>query len=80
MLITLTQQERGRLERLNKDTETIEGLKKLFLNSFIKVTKENSTEILATERKAIELLQDAFKELARIRTDSVERVENENLV
>ena len=79
MLLNLSQEERARLERLNKDIATVEGLKKLFLNSYI---KEASTQegVLASERIAIDLLQDAFKELARIRPDTTEPARKENLV
>jgi len=79
MLLQLTQEERGRLERLNKDRATIESLKKLFLNCYIKKASINEG-VLAAERIAIDLLQDAFKELSHIKPDNTEPVERENLV
>ena len=79
-MLDLNQEDKGRLRNLNNDVKMIESLKKLFLNAFIKVSDPSSVEVLAAERKAIEYLQDAFKELARIRPDETEPNRKENIV
>ncbi len=79
-MLDLNQEDKGRLRNLNNDVKMIESLKKLFLNAFIKVSDPSSVEVLAAERKAIEYLQDAFKELARIRPDETEPRQGENIV
>ena len=81
MLLNLSQEERARLERLNKDIATVEGLKKLFLNACTKqIYLKSDVDVLAAERIAIEMVNDGFKELARIRPDTTEPARKENLV
>lgn len=79
-MLVLSEQEKARLRKLNQDMSTVESLKKLFLNAFIKKTAMPNTEVLAAERIAIELLGKGFEELARIQPKEEKRDTAENIV
>ena len=70
MLLSLSDQDNNKLHRLSQDKGTVEALKKLFLNQFIK-TGHNS---------ALSGLDDAFVALNNVVTQQKIVKENENMV
>lgn len=70
-MLVLTDNERGRIQRLNQDKILIEGLKKIFLNAFLKgkYQERDNVPVLAAQRIAIDLLEDGFEELAKIKEE-----------
>lgn len=61
MLLNLNSQESQRLHKLSQDKATVEALKKLFLNQFIKDDPNlTQSEINASYYLAIHALDDCF--------------------
>ena len=79
-MINLSEQEKARLNKLNQDVPTVESLKKLLLNAFIKKPLSTDSNTLAAERISIELLGKGFEELGRLQVKEVERETGENIV
>lgn len=79
-MLKLNEQDKGRLQRLNKDTDTVEALKKLVIVSFFKRKTSDQTSTLAAQRIALDMLAEFFKELSRINPDNTQARENENPV
>lgn len=76
-MIELSDNERGRLMNLSQDKLAVEGLKKMFLNSFLK-SESRGVQELAAAKLAIELLQQGFRELARLNNTESPQENNEN--
>ena len=70
--------DKGQLKRLNDNKSAIFALKKLFLNCATKSKIPPDVNILAAERVAIDIIQDAFKQLETIQpnTNIGEKTEN----
>lgn len=65
-LFVITNDDRGRLERLGKDQSTIFALKKLFLNEMCGA-KETDIQSLAAERIAQGYIEKVFHQLGVIK-------------
>ena len=79
-LFELTSDDKGQLKRLNDNKLLVFALKKLFLNCAVKSKLPPEVNVLAAERIAIDIIQDAFKELNNIRADSPADAHKENMV
>ena len=77
-MINLTDNERGRLQKLNQDKITIEGLKKVFLNSFLKNDIMQDVNALAASYLAIHFLEKGFRDLLRIQDGEKQENKPEN--
>ena len=68
-MIELNDIEESEIYRLNQMPELMSALKKVFLNTFIraKSLQRDNVSLLAAQRIAIDLLEDSFEELAKIR-------------
>ena len=80
ILFPITNEDKGQLKRLNSNKSAIFALKKLFLNVSIKSKLSSDVNVLAAERIAIDIIQDAFHQLSVIQPDSRAGSEEENLV
>ena len=78
-MLNLSSQELNRLSKLNQDKATIEALKKLFLNAYIK-SEQDSSENKAACYIAIQSLENVFKSLNNIQPEDKTIVENENMI
>jgi len=79
-LFPLSPDDKGQLKRLNDNKSAIFALKKLFLNMATKSKLPPEVNVLAAERIAIDIIQDAFHQLSVIQPDSRTGLEEENLV
>ena len=79
-LFQLSNDDRGKLQRLNKQQDIIITLKKLFLNVATKGALPDNVQTLAAERIAIDIITSVFYQLDNIRADSVNSVPNKNVV
>ena len=80
-MLNLNPEETNRLRNLNNDKGTVEALKKLFLNTIIKLEPNGvNVELRAAERTALEYLKKAFQELNTIKNEERPRTQNDNLV
>lgn len=77
-MFPLLQEEKLRLQKLNQDKTAVFALKKLFLNTSLKGAVPLDVQTLAAERIALDIIQDAFKQLDTIQPDNQtgERVGN----
>lgn len=80
MIFPLTNDDKSQLKRLGDNKSAIFALKKLFLNVTIKSKPPVDVNVLAAERIAIDIIQDAFHQLSVIQPDSREGSKEENLV
>lgn len=78
-LFPLSSEDKGQLTRLNGNASLVFALKKLFLNAAIKSKLPSDVNVLAAERIALDIIQDAFHELSILQTDSREATQKENL-
>ena len=69
-LFPLTNDERGRLQRLNQDQAAVFALKKLFLNVMADLPLSTEMQTLAAERIALERIKQAFHDLSVIKPDT----------
>ena len=76
----LTADDKSQLKRLNDNQPLIFALKKLFLNVATKSKLPPEVNVLAAERVAIDIIQDAFHQLNAIQPDSRAGSEKTNLV
>ena len=72
-LFQLSNDDRGKLQRLNKQQDIVTTLKKLFLNVATKGTLPDNVQVLAAERIAIDIIEDAFHQLEVIQPDPENR-------
>lgn len=79
-MLILTDQELAKLKYASGDRVLIEGLKKLFLKEFLFSDRKQGVQELAAAMLATEFLQDGFHELARLKEESREPKEEENIV
>ena len=79
-LFELTSDDKGQLKRLNDNKLLVFALKKLFLNCAVKSKLPPEVNVLAAERIAIDIIQDAFHQLSIIQPDSREGSKETNLV
>ena len=79
-LFQLSNDDRGKLQRLNKQQDIVTTLKKLFLNVATKGTLPDNVQVLAAERIAIDIIEDAFHLLEIKRADSSENRPNVNTI
>ena len=70
-LLPLTNDERGRLQRLNQQKEAVFALKKLFLNACVKEPASN---------EAIKKVSEAFHDLEMIQPDIQKSTSEMNLI
>lgn len=80
MIFTLSQDDKGQLKRLNDNKPLVFALKKLFLNVSTKSKLPDDVNVLAAERIALDIIQDAFHMLENITPDSRTGSQDENLV
>lgn len=78
-LLPLTNEEKGHLQRLNKNQPVIFALKKLFLNEIVGA-KQGDVQLLAAERIAMKYIEAVFHELSTIQPDNTKDYRPENSV
>lgn len=71
-MTAMTQDKKEKLVRFMKDERTVEAVKEVLLNSFIKPQPTKEVNYLAACRVAIDLLEEGWKELLKYKS-----VENE---
>ena len=76
----LSNDDRGKLQRLNKQPDVVFALKKLFLNTALKGTIPSEVQTLAAERIALDVIQDTFKQLETIQPDNQAGRKDVNLI
>ena len=76
----LSNDDRGKLQRLNKQPDVVFALKKLFLNTALKGTIPSEVQTLAAERIALYIITDAFHKLETTQPDTQTDKQNINLV
>ena len=76
----LSNEDKGHLKRLNENKPAIFALKKLFLNVSTKSKLPSEVNVLAAERIALDIIQDAFHQLSVIHSDSSHTKQNENMI
>ena len=79
-LFPLINEDRGNLKRLNENKATVFALKKLFLNTAIKGTMPQEVQVLAAERIAIDIIQDAFHDLETIQPENITESNRDNTI
>ena len=80
MIFPLMSDDKGQLKRLNDNKPLVFALKKLFLNCATKSKLPPDVNVMAAERIAIDIIQDAFHQLDVIQPDSREGSKETNLV
>ena len=80
MILPLTNDEQGRLQRLNQQKEVVFALKKLFLNVCADVPFSNTVPELAAERIALEYIKKAFHNLEVIKPNNHTGIKEENII
>ena len=63
----------AKLEKFANDSTMLEAVKYVFFGSFLKPKKETDVQYLAASRIAIDLMNDAFKELERYKESPPEK-------
>lgn len=79
MIFDLTKEDKNQLKRLNDNKPVISALQKLFLNAATKTKLPPDVNVLAAERIAINIIQDAFNQLKAIQLDNSKSSVEENL-
>ena len=79
-IFQLTNEDKGHLQRLNKNQPAIFALKKLFLNVSTKSKLPSEVNVLAAERIAIDIIQDAFNQLNIIQVDNTHGEQKGNVI
>lgn len=79
-LFPLTTDDKAQLKRLNENKPVIFSLKKLFLNVATKSKLPAEVNVLAAERIAIDIVNDAFYQLSTIQPETSFGEKKENLV
>lgn len=79
-LFPLTNDEKSRLQRLNRDKATLFALKKLFINVACERPASYEVNFLAAQKIAINMLFDVFHDLEIIQPDNQTLTNRENLV
>lgn len=67
-MIALTDIEKAKIYRLNEDPELLNGIKKVFLGAFLK-RQGGDVQVLAAARLAVDLLDDGFRDLEKIKPE-----------
>jgi len=80
MILPLTQDEKSRLQRLNRQKEVIFALKKLFINVASERPAAYEVNFLAAQRIAINMLFDVFHDLEAIQPDNQIKPNEGNLI
>lgn len=78
--LTLTNDEKSRLHRLNQQKEVIFALKKLFLNTCINEPINGGVQELAAERLAQAIIRKTFHDLEAIQPDIQIGAKEENFI
>ena len=61
----MSDNDRAKIRKFLGDKEMSEAVKRVMFSTFIKDSKIRNVEVMAAERLAINLLNEAFKELER---------------
>ena len=77
-MIDITPEEKERLKRFSGDKQTIMSLKKLFLNVCLEKPKTDNTQMLASQRLAVEYMRSAFNELTLLNDLDSKETEESN--
>ena len=80
MLLILTEQEKGKVQHAVLDKVLMEGIKKVFINTFLKDDGVRGVHELAAAKIAIEKLEDGFRELMRMNEEEKDKELYENIV
>ena len=80
MILPLLNEEKARLQRLNKDQGTVFALKKLFINVATERPASYEVNFLAAQRIALNMLYDVFHDLETIQPDTNGGRVEENVV
>ena len=80
MILPLTNEEKNRLQSLAKQKEVVFALKKMFLNTAIKGEVPKDVQILAAERIALNIIQDAFHQLENMKPEDGYSNNSENVI
>ena len=79
-MFPLTNDEKGRLQRLNRDQAVMFALKKLFINEAVKHPSSYDTQFLAAQKIAELMIDDIFHQLSVIQSDNSANIARENVV
>ena len=79
-MFPLSDSEKGRLQRLNKDQNAVFALKKLFINTALKGVIPPDTQTLAAERIALDIIQEVFRQLNNIQPTNQRAEVKTNLI
>ena len=79
-MLQFTEQEKGKLQNIVQDKILIEGLKKVFLCSFLEKSGIENVNELAASMIAIDKLEKGFRRLARMNEEQKDKEINENIV
>lgn len=79
-LFPITNEDKGQLKRFNDNKTAIFALKKLFLNVATKSKLPPEVNVLAAERIAIDIIQDAFHQLENIQLEITNGEKRENVI
>ena len=79
-LFPLLAEDKAQLKRLNENKPLIFALKKLFLNVATKSKLPPEVNVLAAERIAIDIVQDAFNQLSNIQSETHVGENKENVI
>ena len=79
-MFPLTPEDKGYLKRLNENKPAMFALKKLFLNVATKSKLPAEVNVLAAERIALDIVQDAFYQLSIMQADATRTEEVGNMV
>lgn len=79
-LLPLTNDDKARLQRLRLQKDTIDSLKKLFLNQLDRTLPSDKIEFLAAERIALGMVEAVFHQLEIIQPDNQIGTQKDNLV
>ena len=79
-MFPLTEAELQKLKALAYDETAVEGLKKLFMKSFLSDDILHEVEVLAASRLSIKFLEAAFNELGRMAEKEPEQKKRQNIV
>ena len=78
-LLEITDNEKGMLIHLTQERNTLEGLKKVFLRSFLR-KREGDVHVKAAAGYAVDFLEEAFRELESMVEREKEKLEGRNVV
>ena len=65
----MTQERREKLKRFANDISLMEAVKEVLTASFLRERAEKDVHYLAAKSLAVEYLEDAWRELARVREE-----------